>query len=33
MFLDEFNRCREMARNGIMPALDATGSSTTQLPG
>ena len=24
VFLDEFNRCREMARNGIMPALDAT---------
>ena len=24
IFLDEFNRCREMARNGIMPALDAT---------
>lgn len=24
IFLDEFNRCRELARNGIMPALDAT---------
>lgn len=24
VFLDEFNRCRELARNGIMPALDAT---------
>lgn len=24
IFLDEFNRCREIARNGIMPALDAT---------
>ena len=24
IFLDEFNRCREMARNGLMPALDAT---------
>ena len=24
IFLDEFNRCREMARNGIMPALDST---------
>jgi nitric oxide reductase NorQ protein len=24
IFLDEFNRCREMARNGIMPALDRT---------
>lgn len=24
VFLDEFNRCREMARNGIMPALDST---------
>ncbi len=24
IFLDEFNRCREFARNGIMPALDST---------
>jgi MoxR-like ATPase len=24
VFLDELNRCREMARNGIMPALDST---------
>lgn len=24
IFLDEFNRCRELARNGIMPALDST---------
>lgn len=24
IFLDEFNRCREMARNGLMPALDDT---------
>ncbi|MBN1675933.1 MAG: MoxR family ATPase [Kiritimatiellae bacterium] len=24
VFLDEFNRCREIARNGVMPALDAT---------
>jgi nitric oxide reductase NorQ protein len=24
IFLDEFNRCRELARNGIMPAIDAT---------
>jgi len=24
VFLDEFNRCRESARNGLMPALDAT---------
>jgi len=24
VFLDELNRCREMARNGLMPALDAT---------
>ncbi|HEV8323844.1 MAG TPA: MoxR family ATPase [Myxococcota bacterium] len=24
VFLDEFNRCREMARNGVMPALDST---------
>jgi MoxR-like ATPase len=24
IFLDEFNRCRESARNGLMPALDAT---------
>lgn len=24
IFLDEFNRCRDMARNGIMPALDST---------
>jgi nitric oxide reductase NorQ protein len=24
VFLDEFNRCREMARNGIMPGLDST---------
>ena len=24
VFPDEFNRCREIARNGIMPALDAT---------
>ncbi|EGB15660.1 ATPase associated with various cellular activities AAA_5 [Pseudodesulfovibrio mercurii] len=24
IFLDEFNRCREMARNGVMSALDAT---------
>jgi len=24
IFLDEFNRCRELARNGILPALDAT---------
>lgn len=24
IFLDELNRCREMARNGIMPALDST---------
>jgi MoxR-like ATPase len=39
IFLDEFNRCREMARNGIMPALDATRKmynpltgSTTDIP-
>ena len=39
VFLDEFNRCREMARNGIMPALDATRrmynpltGSTIQIP-
>jgi MoxR-like ATPase len=24
IFLDEFNRCRPMARNGLMPALDTT---------
>jgi len=24
VFLDELNRCREMARNGLMPALDST---------
>lgn len=24
IFLDEFNRCRPMARNGIMPAMDST---------
>ena len=24
VFLDEFNRCRPMARNGLMPALDST---------
>ena len=24
IFLDEFNRCRPMARNGLMPALDST---------
>jgi len=24
VFLDEFNRCRDMARNGVMPALDST---------
>lgn len=24
VFLDEFNRCRPMARNGLMPALDTT---------
>ena len=40
IFLDEFNRCREMARNGIMPALDATRrmynpltGSTIEIPG
>jgi MoxR-like ATPase len=24
IFMDEFNRCRSMARNGLMPALDST---------
>ena len=40
IFLDEFNRCREMARNGIMPALDSTRrmynpltGSTIHIPG
>ncbi|MFW6106862.1 MAG: hypothetical protein ACOC8H_01745, partial [bacterium] len=33
VFLDEFNRCREMARNGIMPALDATRRMYNPLTG
>jgi len=33
IFLDEFNRCREMARNGIMPALDATRKLFNPLTG
>jgi nitric oxide reductase NorQ protein len=33
IFLDEFNRCREMARNGIMPALDATRKLYNPLTG
>ncbi len=33
VFLDEFNRCREMARNGIMPALDATRKMYDPLTG
>lgn len=33
VFLDEFNRCREMARNGIMPALDATRKMYNPLTG
>lgn len=33
IFLDEFNRCREMARNGIMPALDATRRMYNPLTG
>jgi len=33
VFLDEFNRCREMARNGIMPALDATRKMYNPLSG
>jgi len=33
VFLDEFNRCREMARNGIMPALDATRKLYNPLTG
>jgi len=33
IFLDEFNRCREMARNGIMPALDATRKMYNPLTG
>lgn len=33
IFLDEFNRCREMARNGIMPALDATRKMYDPLSG
>jgi len=31
IFLDELNRCREMARNGLMPALDATRKLYTPL--
>ena len=33
IFLDELNRCREMARNGIMPALDATRRMYNPLTG
>ncbi|MBK8269917.1 MAG: MoxR family ATPase [Planctomycetes bacterium] len=33
IFLDEFNRCREMARNGIMPALDTTRKLYNPLDG
>ncbi len=33
IFLDEFNRCREMARNGIMPALDSTRKMFNPLTG
>ena len=33
IFLDEFNRCREMARNGIMPALDSTRRMYNPLTG
>jgi len=33
IFLDEFNRCRELARNGIMPALDATRKMYNPLTG
>jgi nitric oxide reductase NorQ protein len=33
VFLDEFNRCRETARNGIMPALDATRKLYNPLTG
>ena len=33
VFLDEFNRCREMARNGIMPALDSTRKMYNPLTG
>lgn len=33
VFLDEFNRCRELARNGIMPALDATRKMYNPLTG
>jgi nitric oxide reductase NorQ protein len=33
IFLDEFNRCRELARNGIMPALDATRKLYNPLTG
>ena len=33
ILLDEFNRCREMARNGIMPALDATRKMYNPLTG
>jgi len=33
VFLDEFNRCREMARNGIMPALDSTRKLYNPLTG
>lgn len=33
VFLDEFNRCRETARNGIMPALDSTRKMYNPLTG
>jgi MoxR-like ATPase len=33
IFLDEFNRCRQLARNGIMPALDATRKMYNPLTG
>lgn len=33
IFLDEINRCRELARNGIMPALDATRKLFNPLTG
>jgi len=33
IFLDEFNRCREMARNGVMPALDTTRKMYSPLTG
>ncbi|TNE44272.1 MAG: MoxR family ATPase [Deltaproteobacteria bacterium] len=33
IFLDEFNRCREMTRNGIMPALDSTRKMYNPLTG